>query len=262
MRVLLASAVSIIAACAAMPASAQYYGGGYGDQGGQLVRCESNDSRPRECATGGGRVVLERQLSRAACIEGRTWGQSRGGVWVSNGCRADFRVLGYGGGYGGYGDDDDDRYPGAPYGNAHGNRFRCESNDSRPRYCAVPGRGQVMLTRQLSRAACIEGRTWGRDRGGVWVSNGCRAEFSVMRGGGWGQRPGDGYGGPGDGYGGQVFRCESNDRRPRECPADVRRGVQLVRQLSSAPCVQGRTWGYSRNGVWVADGCRAEFRTY
>ncbi len=258
MRVLLASAASIVAACAAMPAAAQYYGGDYGYQGGQVVRCESNDSRPRECATGGGRVVLERQHSRAACIEGRTWGQSRGGVWVSQGCRADFRVLGYGGGQAG----GDYGYPGAPYGNAYGNSFRCESNDSRPRFCAVNGRGQVMLTRQLSRAACIEGRSWGRDRGGVWVSNGCRAEFSVVRGGGWGGAPGYGSGDPGYGYGGQLFRCESNDRRPRECAANLRGGVQLVRQLSSAPCVQGRTWGYSRNGVWVADGCRAEFRSY
>ena len=254
MRVLLATAVSIMGACAAMPAAAQYYGGGYGAGGGQVVRCESNDSRPRECATGGGQVVLERQLSRAACIEGRTWGQSRGGVWVSQGCRADFRVLGYGGGYGdgGYGGQG---YPGAPYGNAHGNRVRCESNDSRPRHCAINGRGRVVLTRQLSRAACIEGRTWGQDGRGVWVSNGCRAEFAVIRGGGWG-------GGPDYGDAGRLFRCESNDRRPRECAADIRGGVQLVRQLSSAPCVQGRTWGYSRNGVWVADGCRAEFRTY
>ena len=245
MRILLASAVSIAAACAAMPAAAQYYGGGYGYQGGQLIRCESNDSRPRECATGGGRVVLERQHSRAACIEGRTWGQSRGGVWVSQGCRADFRVLGYDGGYAG----GDYGYPGGPYGNAYGNTFRCESNDSRPRQCAINGRGELMLTRQLSRAACIEGRTWGQDRGGVWVSNGCRAEFSLIRGGGWGGNA-PGYGNLGYGYGSQLFRCESNDRRPRECAANLRGGVQ------------GRTWGYSRNGVWVADGCRAEFRSY
>ena len=41
-----------------------------------------------------------------------------------------------------------------------------------------------------------------------------------------------------------------------------RQGVQLVRQLSSSPCVQGRSWGYGRNGIWVAQGCRAEFRSY
>ena len=35
-----------------------------------------------------------------------------------------------------------------------------------------------------------------------------------------------------------------------------------LRQLSRAACIQGRTWGYGRNGIWVSDGCRAEFRTY
>ena len=39
-------------------------------------------------------------------------------------------------------------------------------------------------------------------------------------------------------------------------------GVQLVRQLSRAACIQGRSWGYGRNGIWVSDGCRAESRTY
>ena len=110
--------------------------------------------------------------------------------------------------------------------------------------------------KQLSRTACVEGRTWGSNRNGVWVSQGCRAEFTVNRGG---------YGGWGNsvyGYGGQVFRCESNDGRTRECAANTRAGVQLVRQLSRAACIQGRSWGYGRNGIWVSDGCRAEFRTY
>ena len=64
------------------------------------------------------------------------------------------------------------------------------------------------------------------------------------------------------GYNGDIIRCESSDGRTRECAANTRAGVQLVRQLSRAACIQGRTWGYGRNGIWVSDGCRAEFRTY
>ena len=41
----------------------------------------------------------------------------------------------------------------------------------------VDGRGRVQLVRQLSSAACIEGRTWGQDARGVWVTDGCRGEF-------------------------------------------------------------------------------------
>lgn len=250
MRALIATTIAVLAGLASLPAVAQYYDDDYG-YGGNTIRCESNDGRVRECATGGGRVVLERQHSRSACIEGRSWGYGRRGIWVSQGCRADFRVLGYGGGYyDGYDGGRDDGY-----GYGYGMTVRCESNDGRTNRCGISGRGRVQLVRQLSRSACIEGRTWGSDYNSVWVSDGCRGEFAARRGG---------YGGGWNdsGYGGQVFRCESNDGRPRECRANTRAGVQLVRQLSRAACIQGRTWGYGRNGIWVSDGCRAEFRTY
>ena len=247
---------------AAMPASAapQYYGSNYGSNDGASIRCESNDGRTRDCATGGGRVVLERQISRSACIEGRTWGYSRNGIWVGEGCRADFRVLGYGGGnqggnYGGnYGSND--------YGNDQ--VVRCESNDGRNRTCPMDTRGGVQLVRKISKGACIEGRDWGYNRNGVWVADGCRADF--RSGGGYNGNSGNNgyYGNNGNhhGIGGTVFRCESNDGRTRECAANTRAGVQLVRVISKAPCVQGRTWGYGRNGIWVSQGCRAEFRAY
>lgn len=251
----------------AMPASAapQNYGSNYGSSDGGSIRCESNDGRTRECATGGGRVVLERQISNSPCIEGRTWGYSRDGIWVGQGCRADFRIVGYGGGNNGgnYGDNYGGNYGGNYGSNGYGNDqlVRCESNDGRNRTCPMDTRGGVQLVRKLSKAGCIEGRNWGYNRSGVWVTDGCRADF---RSGG---RSNDNYGNNGNygnnyGIGGSVFRCESQDGRTRECAANTRAGVQLVRVLSNAPCVQGRTWGYGRNGIWVSQGCRAEFRAY
>ena len=243
MRSQIVIAAALFAASAAAPAAAQYYGGdGYRDD---IVRCESNDGRTRECPIDGGRVLLERQLSRASCIEGRSWGYGRGSVWVAQGCRADVRVIGRGGYDGGYG-------PGN--GQGYGNIVRCDSDDGRYNRCAFPGGGRAELVRQVSRAACVEGRSWGSDRGSVWVSQGCRGEFAVRRGGGWNR--------PDYGYGGRVFRCESNDGRYVECAANTRAGIQLVRQLSRAPCIEGRNWGYGRAGIWVAQGCRAEFRSF
>lgn len=208
--------------------------GGYGSSG-DVVRCESIDGRSNQCYTGGGRAELIRQVSSSPCIEGRTWGQRNDSVWVTQGCRADFRISRYGG-YGDYGDV-----------------VRCESIDGRYNRCALPGRGRPQLLRQISNAPCIEGRTWGSDRDSVWVNDGCRGDFgNRYSGGGWGN----------SGYGGRVFRCESINGRTQECAANVRAGVQLVRQLSNAPCIQGRSWGYGRIGVWVSQGCRAEFRTY
>lgn len=53
--------------------------------------------------------------------------------------------------------------------------------------------------------------------------------------------------------------CESEKKRYQRCPADIRGPVRLVNQLSDSPCIQGRTWGYDRNSIWVDKGCRAEF---
>jgi len=57
-------------------------------------------------------------------------------------------------------------------------------------------------------------------------------------------------------------RCESQDGRSRHCSAPVQRGVQLVRTLSDSACIEGRTWGWDRTGIWVDRGCRAEFNVY
>ncbi|HEX6750614.1 MAG TPA: DUF3011 domain-containing protein [Longimicrobium sp.] len=57
-----------------------------------------------------------------------------------------------------------------------------------------------------------------------------------------------------------TVTCQSRDGRREVCRVDTRGGVQLVDRLSDRPCVQGRSWGYSRSGIWVDDGCRARFR--
>jgi hypothetical protein len=61
--------------------------------------------------------------------------------------------------------------------------IRCESVNGRERYCPGNTRGGVYLSNQLSREGCYQGNTWGYDRGGVWVSGGCRAEFQTSYGG-------------------------------------------------------------------------------
>lgn len=237
---------------AAAPQDRGYQGQGYG----QVVRCESNDNRYRHCAadTRGG-VELIRGLSKTYCTEGRNWGWDRNGIWVTGGCRAEFRTRG-----GGYGNGNGGGWNDVQY-------VRCDSNDNRYRTCAIPRGSQVRFHRQVSKTRCTEGYSWGIEREQIWVSRGCRAEFAVAgRGGGWGNGNGNGNGGwngGGNGPGnGQIVRCDSNDSRTRHCDAYVRRGARLERQLSRAACVEGRTWGTDRNGVWVSGGCRAEFRVW
>jgi hypothetical protein len=168
----------------------------------------------------------------------------------------------------GYDDRYDDRY-GYDDGYRLPAEIRCSSNDGRTRHCSVDTRGGVRLVRQESRSPCIQGRTWGVDRGGIWVANGCRARFQVGGGAGpgyGGPGYGNGYGyayGNGGGYAAQVIRCESRDGRQRFCPVPGGlREAQIVRRLSDTRCRQGYNWGFQRDGIWVDRGCRAEFSVF
>jgi Protein of unknown function (DUF3011) len=59
---------------------------------------------------------------------------------------------------------------------------------------------------------------------------------------------------------GQIITCSSDNMRRNYCAADVRGGVQLVRQRSDSPCIFNRTWGFIQGrGIWVDRGCRADF---
>ncbi|HEX9893565.1 MAG TPA: DUF3011 domain-containing protein [Gemmatimonadales bacterium] len=185
---------------------------------GRYVRC------PAETRRG---VTLIRRLSDAPCVEGRSWGAESGFIWVNRGCRAEFMVG--------------RRGPGRP---DREETVVCESSGGY-HHCPVrfSERG-ARLVRQMSNAACTQGRSWGFDRDGIWVDRGCRGIFEA----------GDASADPGE-----RVTC-SSDGRMRSCPANTSRGVELVRQLSDAACRAEISWGYERGFIWVDNGCRAEFK--
>ena len=148
----------------------------------QVILCESHNGQSRFChADTRGGVRLRYQHSRSACIEGRSWGWDRRGVWVSRGCRAEFVLGGRGYGRGDYGRDDYGRpgYGDPGYG-GYDRLIVCASIESRYKVCPLgrSARG-IRFERQISRAHCQEGYSWGYRRDGVWVDHGCRAEFRV-----------------------------------------------------------------------------------
>lgn len=133
--------------------------------------------------------------------------------------------------------------------------IRCESDRGHRHECSFDGFGRVELLRQVSRTACIEGRTWGvGGRHSVWVSDGCRADFLIRR-----ERDDD----RGDRHDhdrrSRTIVCESDFNSRHRCDAETQYGVRLTRQISRTNCVMNRTWGYDSRGIWVRDGCRAEF---
>lgn len=58
---------------------------------------------------------------------------------------------------------------------------------------------------------------------------------------------------------GATVTCSSKPGERRHCPADTSAGVLLSKSSGEAPCLLGKTWGYDDTGVWVSDGCSAEF---
>ena len=146
--------------------------------GGQMT-CASDDGRRHFCPvnTSGG-VRLVNQRSKSPCTQGYSWGYDRKGVWVDRGCRADFFVpaeqRGGGPGHGpGYG-------PPPPH---NAPTVNCSSNNGKRNYCSADTSRGVILIRQISGSPCVQGSTWGYNRGQIWVDRGCRADFRLGGGG-------------------------------------------------------------------------------
>jgi hypothetical protein len=140
--------------------------------------------------------------------------------------------------------------------NDYGQTVRCESNDSRTERCRIRDAGEVRLARQLSRTQCIQGRNWDYSRDEIRVTDGCRADFVVIRrdDGRYGRddRRGNGYGRD------QVVRCEPRSQGRTYC-GNASDDYTMVGQRNGN-CIQGRTYGQDSRGLWVAGNCSAQFR--
>jgi hypothetical protein len=196
----------------------------------QRVSCESRDYQQNYCQIGGrvSAAWLVYQRSQAACIQGQTWGYDGGGIWVNRGCSAEF---------------------GYRTSRPSGNTVQCESRDYRQTYCATDARiSNAWLVEQRSQAPCIQGRSWGWDNRGIWVTHGCEAVFAYEGGGRAPPPPPN------------RVACESQHYQYQYCGVGPRVArAWLIEQRSSAACVEGQTWGYRGNGIWVNQGCGGVF---
>jgi len=158
-------------------------------------------------------------------------------------------------------------------------RVTCASHHGQYNTCRLPYRGSVRLVHQLSDRACVRGRTWGqRGSSRVWVSRGCRGDFAVRSDRRYyDNRVGYDHGGydhggitPG-GYDHRVgttefirdqnysVSCRAYGSRT-SCAWDTRYGNPYLMNTMSGTCVEGRDWGYTRDGrIWVDANCNARF---
>jgi DUF3011 family protein len=207
---------------------------------GMRFRCETDSSQQHYCKvdTSDG-ITLVRQLSKIPCMQGRNWDYDRHGVWVSHRCGGEF-VTG----------KQADQPP------RQGPLVRCESRANRIEHCTADTRKGVRLVRKFSVSDCVEDVDWGHDDKGIWVARGCRAEFRT----GVDEAVPDQAGAKDSRT--TKFSCESTGRQRQRCDIAVKVGVDLFRQISKTRCVRDRNWGWDSGGIWVDQGCRAEFSVY
>lgn len=139
---------------------------GYGYAG--TIRCESRNNRQQRCnVRTANRVELTRVIG-GRCSKGRDWGFTATQIWVSGGCRAEFR-YGYAnnGGYPTPLPQPVDDYAGV---------INCESWNYSYQQCSVRTNNRVELTRKIA-GKCNAGRQWGYTGDYIWVDKGCRAQF-------------------------------------------------------------------------------------
>lgn len=242
--------------------------------------CESLNGEPGLCfadTTDGVRLV--RRISDSKCDFGRDWGWDSNGIWVSNGCRAEFAIRPVNRGQVATITTRNEPMISSSTKPA---TILCESKNNTRNHCRTDTRWGVTLVRQVSENECIRGRSWGYDKDGIWVNEGCRGEFTL------GENITETplvsapvpvvvqqpvvvtqpvivqQSAP------QVvavptmervptIMCESIDGRRNHCAVETMDGIRLLRQTSDSNCVLNSTWGVDGNGIWVTNGCRGEF---
>ena len=199
------------------------------------ISCESRNFQRNYCSTGERitSVRLVHQQSRSACIEGRTWGYDSSGIWVTQGCAGEFEFK------------RSSRPVPTP-----GRQIACASRNYERQFCPSERRIiRARLIEQRSRAECVQGRSWGFQDKGIWVSAGCSGLFAVE----------ESHPRPSPPSINRVT-CESRGFQRAFCgvgPVIARAWVE--EQRSRSACIQGETWGFQRNGIWVDKGCGGVF---
>lgn len=237
LRNLSVAVAAVLAAACVGDASAQDEVTGrstYVSNTGQVVHCVSTESGRTYCGEPHVRYTIVQPTP--TCVEGRTWGFDDRGVWVTGGCRADFTVA-----------DGNRPVERSTYVTDSGRIVHCVSTANGRSYCGRPHMRYVIAGQPAP--ACVEGSTWGVDDRGVWVTGGCKADFTVAE-----ERPAERV------YqadNSQVVHCVSTDEGKTYCGSAHTRYV--IRGAADPSCVEGRTWGVDDHGVWVTGGCRADF---
>jgi hypothetical protein len=128
----------------------------------------------------------------------------------------------------------------APRLAAQASTVRCESKGQAPVQCPIPPNAKVELARTLSQEACRQRHNWDVAANFVWVSGGCRADFTVTS----------------VGYGPGTGNASANPNQLRACrsEADRRMPAYSYDQISVEPESREGSVAYVRWRAGTATG--------
>ena len=207
---------------------------------GQIVQCGGPQEHEYHCPADTRRgVTLLQETGRERCIRGYSWDYENGEIWVDVGCAGEFALasrapIAW----------QDEEVPRGKY------LLSCAADTSQPTYCVELPQASAELVRQTSDARCIEGKSWGLNARGLWLSNGCAADFIVQQ---RTQTEEDAL------TQRRLVECASLAGKRNFCHADARGGAELRMVVGHAPCKFGESWDFNAGGVWVDRGCHGVF---
>ncbi len=135
--------------------------------------------------------------------------------------------------------------------NSEGQVTHCVSTESGRTYCGHPHMRYTMAG--AAPTECVQGKTWGFDDRGVWVTGGCKADFNTLPGNTVTSRTTK------VNSAGEVVHCVGTANGRSYCGVAHKRYV--IVGTPPATCVENTTWGMDdEHGVWVTGGCKADFR--
>ncbi len=179
--------IAVVFGALALGVSAQSYAradevtghASYVNNAGEVVHCVSTESGRTYCGKPHMRYVIKDPGS--VCVEGTTWGTDERGVWVTGGCTADFNASANG--------VTTKKVTtttvttrSTPMATEStrvtesGRLVHCIATASGRTYCGVHHAHYVISG--TPDPVCVEGSTWGYDDHGVWVTGGCKSDFT------------------------------------------------------------------------------------
>ena len=221
------------------------------------IACKSKEFKRKRCSLD--RTVLGvrlvEQKSNTACVRGKSFGFKYDYIWVDKGCAGEFEVT----------HEVDERgvrrFDARSVGEPVRQRISCKSRDFKPKTCRADGPIQSLrLHKQKSNSPCILGETFGYRGASIWVTEGCSGEFDVVSVAA-SESAADTSPFFGGGTKKEKVKCRSKDFKLKTCRVDGPiETLRVSKQKSNSPCIEGKSYGFKGDTIWVDKGCYAEFK--